>query len=115
MTARLLVPVLFTIGAMALPLTWHAVVDHRVHLLALRRIIPGTQIPETAHQDWWDALPRRHQIGINAAVTAFGGFLGLAWLLYPPAAEITGVLAAVTGLAVMTVRRRRHAVRAGGV
>jgi hypothetical protein len=115
MTARMLVPVLLTIGAMALPLAWHAIADHRVHLLALRRIFPDTHVPETAHQDWWDSLPRRHQIGINAAFTAFGGFLGLAWLLYPPAAEITGALAALTGLAVMTAHRRRHAVRAGGL
>jgi hypothetical protein len=109
MTGRMLVPLLFTFAAMALPLGWHAIVDHRVHLLWLRHVVPGLQIPATAHQEWWDSLPFRHQVAVNAALTAFGLLLGLAWLLYEPAAVVTGGLAALTGLTVMTVRRRRVA------
>lgn len=109
MTGRMFVPLLITFAAMALPVGWHAIVDHRVHLLLLRRVVPGVQVPANAHQEWWDSLPFRHQVAVNAAVTAFGLLLGVAWLLYEPAAAITGGLAAVAGLTVMAVRRRRTA------
>jgi hypothetical protein len=100
----------WVLGAALVPLGWHAVAEHHVHLRALHLVRPRTVIPVSAHHSWWHSLPRLHRAAIQAALLSCGAAFGVAYPLAPAAVAVIAALAvaaAVVTLAVRAWRARR--------
>jgi hypothetical protein len=90
---------------------WHAVTEHHVHLRLLRRLRPGTVVPQTTHDTWWHALPASGRVIVQAALTAAGLGAGIACAAAPMVAITVLAGIVVAGAVLVAVRAASSASR----